>query len=400
MPVVAGAAIIGGATIYSARKAGKSADKAASAQAQAAELQYDISQQQIDLAKEQWNIYKDKVFPLEIEAQKLGIDARELAQQRGELDFGIYEQYYAPMSEQFATEAMEGIEAQPERAAREARLSVDKAFDTEEGMIQRNLERRGVRPGSGAYTSAASDTSLNRAAAKGFSVNRAVELERDRVEDVNFNRKAVALGRQPLAQGAAQGAPGSIPAGLPAAGLAGAGNTAFGAGSQFGSVSRQYGDAASNIMSGGIQLGMGAYDLYNKYKTPSTDFGFNTGGGSNFAAGGGYGTVPGSEQSLMLAEQNMGFAEGGPVQAPTLQRSNAYAEGGQVNGPPGYDKVPASIQSPDGSQYPAQLTDGEYVIPADVVKVMGTGPLDDIIEKARMRKEKANQSPNALRRMH
>lgn len=102
----------------------------------------------------------------------------------------------------------------------------------------------------------------------------------------------------------------------------------------------------------------------------------------------------------MLADQNMGFAEGGPVNAPPML-SRGYAGGGEVSGPPGYDQVPARLTGPDGQQHEAQLTDGEFVIPADVVEVVGTGPLDDIIEKARQRKEKAAQPQHALsRRLH
>lgn len=96
------------------------------------------------------------------------------------------------------------------------------------------------------------------------------------------------------------------------------------------------------------------------------------------------------------------YAEGGLVeQGPQLMRGGMLpGPAGKVNGPPGYDQVPATVRSPDGQQHPTALTDGEYVIPADVVRTVGTGPLDDIIEKARKRKEQGKQSPDALRRMN
>jgi len=376
MSAVTAAVIGGGAMLVSSYMAGKTADKALGQAGDAAALQYDISQQQVDLATEQWSLYKDEIFPLEQRAQEMGIDYQEIGLQQ-------YKDYYAPLSEQFATEAMEGIEAQPERAAREARLSVDQAFDTEEGMMQRNLERRGVRPGSGAYESSIADTSLSRAAAKGFSVNRAVEAERDRVEDVNFNRKAVALGRSPIVSG---GVPG-LSSNAPAYGLAAAGNTAQGAGTQFGNIANTYGGAAGDIASGGIQLGMQAYDMYNKYSTPSVP----TSGYSMAQSQTGTAFAPGS------AAEWAAFKDGGPVNVPELGRGQP-AGGGMVNGPAGVDQVPAYIESSDGVQYPAKLTEDEFVIPADVVRVIGTGPLDDIIEKARNRKEQANQSSNSLTR--
>ena len=373
--VIGGAVIAGGATIYAAKSAAGSADQAYAGADAAARLQHDIAQQQQDLANEQWTMYKDNIYPLELEAQQLGLDYQKLS-------FQQYKDYYKPLGDQFAQEAMEGVEADPERAAREARLSVDQQFDTEEGMMQRNLERRGVRPGSGNYESGIADTSLSRAAAKGFTVNRAVEAERDRVEDVNFNRKAVALGRSPVVGG---GAPG-LSSGAASYGLAAAGNTAQGAGAAYGNIANTYGNAASGIVSGGIQLGTAAYDLYNKYNTPAAPPPATyTGGTAGVSSDVGF-----NPTSMDLTG---GFAEGGEVNVPpTLGR------GGQVNGPPGRDMVPAYVEAQDGTRAPTRLTDNEFVIPADVVAAVGTDTLDDIIESARMRRQKTQQGPNTLTR--
>lgn len=397
---IAASVVVGATSLYSAKKSGDAADDALQAQEDAAARQAAISEQQLEMAKEQWDLYKSDILPLEQEAQKLGISAQELAQQRGELDLKAYQDFYLPLQESFVDSAMEGIEADPERAAREARMNVDQAFDSAEGQMTRDLERRGVRADSGAYDQ---DISLNRAAASGMAVNSAIEGERDRVEDVNFNRQAVALGRQPLATSPTQspGSPG-VTAGTAMVGMGAAGRTAYGAGNQFGGIANTYGNATQGAVSGGIQLGSAAYDLYNKYQTNNnvSNFGFDTGGGSTYAAGGGYGTVPGSQQTNMLAEQNAGFAEGGPVNVPgsppMLTRGNPNP-GGVVSGPPGRDNVPAYIEGNDGAQYPARLQDEEYVIPADVVRDVGTGPLDDIIAKSRERKSKA-QGQNALAR--
>lgn len=388
--VLAASAVIGGATIYSATQMGKAADRSAAAAEAGQQLQFEISQQQIDLATEQWSLYKSKILPYELEQMELGAD-------RAQLDQDIYKQYYAPLQEAFATEAMEGIEADPERAAREARVAVDQAFDTEEGMRQRELERRGVRPGSGAYESGTADTSLARASSKALTVNRAREYERDRAEDINFARKATALGRSP---GMTTGSPGITP-GASAAGLAAAGNTAYGAGSQAAQMAGMYGNATAGAITGGIQLGTQAYDLFNRYKTPAApaggvNIGFNPTSFGSYPspaaqpAGGGVdlGFAPTSFNS---------YAEGGPVMAPELARGG-YAQGGMVEGPPGYDQVPATVRSPDGAPQPAALTAGEYVIPADVVQAVGTDPLDEIVEKARERKMKRLEPPNQLSR--
>jgi hypothetical protein len=396
---ISAAVVVGAASIYGAKKSGDAADRSIDASENAAKQQAKIADEQLALSREQWDLYKTNIFPLEQEAQELGISAQELAQQRGELDLKAYEDYYLPLQEQFVGEAAAGIEADPKRAAREARMNVDQAFDSAEGSMTRDLQRRGVRPDSGAYDQ---DISLNRAAASGMAVNSAIEGERDRVEDVNFNRKATVLGRQPLAANPTQG-PGSpgITAGVATAGMGAAGRTAYGAGQQYGSSANLYGNAAGGAASSAIQLGTAAYDMYNKYAAPSTPY---AGGGgyapvsapvSQWGGGGGGGNYA----SAITPNQTNGLAafnEGGPVNAPELGRA-AYGNGGEVNGPPGVDQVPAYIEGSDGGRAPARLTDNEYVIPADVVEIVGTGPLEDIIMKARDRKQKA-AGQNALAR--
>lgn len=378
--VAAAGVVVGGIT---GSKSAKSADKAAKAADKSADLQYDISQQQVDMAKEQWNLYKSEIFPLEQEAQRLGVDAQQL-------NFDLFQKYYAPLSASFAQDAMEGIKAQPERAARDARLSIDKAFDSEEGIRSRDLQRRGVMPGSGADVAPMGDISLNRAAAKGFAVNRAVEAERDRVEDVNFNRKAVALGRTPLIGG---GAPGVTAAGAQY-GMANAGQTARGAANTFSNLAGTYSSAAGGAVSGGIQLGMQAYDLYNKYKTPTS-----TATPYSSAPVSDWGYTSGNGPSAMFGS-DLAFAEGGPVDVPMMGRGGMQQPnaGGMVNGPPGRDQVPAYIEGGDGSQYPARLQNEEYVIPADVVRRVGTNELDEIIARARGIKTEGKESKHALSR--
>jgi hypothetical protein len=219
------------------------------------------------------------------------------------------------------------------------------------------------------------------------------------VEDVNFNRLGVALGRQPIANNPTQspGRPG-VTAGLATAGYGAAGNTAYGAAGQYGNLGRTYGDATAGIASAGVQLGTAAYDLWNRYQAPAaTNYG-------NYSM-----STPSTNNNPTSMGQPAGwdnvgaYAEGGPVDAPMLGRGNpapgpgAPMPGGRVSGPPGRDRVPAVINSPDGQQYDAALTDNEYVIPADVVRQVGTDPLDRIIEQARANKMKAS-NPNTLSR--
>lgn len=379
---------IGVGALYEGYNAGKQADKALGSQADAARRQADISQQELDLAKEKWSMYKEKVYPMEIEAQKLGLDYKKIA-------FDQYKDYYAPLGNKLAKEAMDGVEAQPERAARDARIAVDSQFDNAEGQQQRNLQRRGVRPGAGNYNSGIADNSLNKAAASAFTVNRAIEGERDRAEDVNFNRMAIALGRTPTAP---SGNP-SINGSAGTLGMGSAGRTAGSSGNAFGDVANTYGNAAAGMASGGIQLGMQAYDLYNKYSAPASSVPTY----QNTPA------APTNFQAPVSTNVDTGFAptafaNGGKVDVPAIEGSNQLSrgqpnpDGGQVNGPSGYDNVPAVVEASDGTQYPAKLTNDEYVIPADVVAAIGTDKLDDIIESTRERKMMMKQPSTALTR--
>ena len=93
-------------------------------------------------------------------------------------------------------------------------------------------------------------------------------------------------------------------------------------------------------------------------------------------------------------------AEGGPIPA-------AYAEGGMLEGPGDgmSDSLAAQI---DGSQ-PAALSQGEFVVPADVVSHLGNGSSDagskrlyammDEVRKARTGTEKQGKEINPERYM-
>lgn len=89
------------------------------------------------------------------------------------------------------------------------------------------------------------------------------------------------------------------------------------------------------------------------------------------------------------------FAQGGIASLPATQR---YLGGGHIEGPGDglSDEVPAMIE---GSQ-PAALSDGEFVVPADVVSGLGNGSTDagakqlyDLI--ARVRQQRTGQTRQA-----
>jgi len=370
--VVAAVATVGVGVVgaYTARSEGSKNRAAAD---RAGDLQAEISGRELDLAEDQWEIYEEQILPLELEAQELGIDAQELAQRRGETEFNVYNDYYRPLQESYAQDAQDGIEGQYDRVARDAADTVDQQYDRDQKMTERALERKGVRPDSGNYKANEQQISFSRAANRANSMNIARENEKDRVEDTNFNRKSVALGRSPVGSAATQspGRPSVNPSSATSllnSAASGYGQTA----NRYTSLANQSSASAASALSGGITAGA---NIYSAFRPQPVNSQFTYEQANNFQ-----GDIPGGP---------IPFADGGPV----LTRGNP---GGEVNGPEGYDKVPAKIDSPDGNTYDARLTDGEYVIPVDVVMAKGTDFFDGLLAK-----HHKPSSPKALsRRTH
>jgi hypothetical protein len=74
-----------------------------------------------------------------------------------------------------------------------------------------------------------------------------------------------------------------------------------------------------------------------------------------------------SSSDIIAKYKQMGFAQGGLA---SLPQSNGYYLGGSTDGMA--DKIPANING----QQPAALSDGEFVMPADVVSHLGNGNSD------------------------
>lgn len=242
---IGGASVIGG--LSSANKASKNAQS-----------QNAILAEQAKLSRDQWNLYRDKILPLEVEAQELGIDARQLAQKRGEDDYELYTEFYRPIQEQFATMAQEGVRDQTERATREAAETVKGQFDNQKSIEQRNLERKGVRPDEGSYRNNERTYGLETAKATAGAVNLARENEGDRVENENFNRMSIASGRAPNGYTPTQ-SPGSNKL-SPSSAVAGLGNAAAGYGNQ----ASAYSSNAGKMIEGGLELA-------SKFSNPASD---------------------------------------------------------------------------------------------------------------------------------
>lgn len=403
------AATIGSAALgyLGAREQGDAIDDAAG-------QNYALGMEQLDFAREQFDLYETQVLPLELEAQQLGIDARQLAQQRGEAEFQMYEDFYRPMQIKMSDIAMEGTEDRTEQATRDAATSVSKEFERAKDVSKRNLERSGVRPDSGRYEATDKQAGLQEAATRSSEINKAREGEQVRQETTNFNMLASATGRAPAPVSASQGAPqpGLSPS-TSAGVMSSAYNTMSNANiSQANAAGLQY-QAGADLLTSGV----GAYSNYLSMN-PSGGGGMTTAAyGSDptanlYAPDGSFGQPIGPQfKNGGLVPK--GYKDGGQVtddpkytqkqnelydkvkKVPLLgyaakwlraqndKKSQAmkdaglnYEDGGVVTGPGGVDNVPALI---DG-RTPARLSSGEYVIPRDVKEAKGTEFFDKLIE--------------------
>ena len=330
MSVVA-AAILTTAAVgaYSSRKARKSGEAAINSQ--------------LELSKAEYETYKTKILPLELEAKQLGITGQQLAVQRGQTDLDLYNDYYVPLQKEMIGEAT-NVEAQYDRVTRDAAMDVDSAFGRQKEIEQRDAERTGLRPDSGRYKGMDRSRELEQAGTRSFAINRAKEGERDRVETTKFNRMATVLGRQPGASAPTQGAPNpNAPSGLSQA---------------YGNQATMYGNQANRDMqSAGDALWTGA-NLYSRFKGGST-------------------TAPSQSPSPFSGQVTSQPSVFNQPQSSGIAGVEGYADGGLVEGRRGVDNVPATINNNE----PAALSDGEFVIPKDVVMKKGTDFFEKMLEQ-------------------
>ena len=399
--------------------AGEGAESQATAMKDSAALQYKAAQENLEFAKEQWDMYETRILPLELEAQGMGIAAQELALQRGEDEYQMYQDYYQPMQVKMSEIAMEGSEDRTEQVTRDAATRVSQEFERSKEVTRRNLSRAGVRPDSGRAEGGERQAGLSEAATRSGEVNRAREGEQVRQETSNFNMLGAATGRAPAPyaptqQGGQAGLNPSQTAAMIGNANTAAGNSSLTAANAAGLQYATYGNMASGAMQG-VSSGISAYNAlpssgggspssYNMAQTQTgtaqapgsqaefdafTDGGLvpRKGGYVNTYADGGKVEKGDKKDSaaVQAAKENtglIGFAarwlgdHKKKMDEQIRRDTGNYADGGQVSGAPGVDNVPAVI---DG-QEPAKISSGEYVIPTDVVAAKGTEFFDKLLE--------------------
>ena len=383
---VVGSAVLG---YVAADNAADSADAQTAAGERNAVTAAQVSRDQLDFAKEQWTSYQTNILPMEMEAQQLGISGQELALQRGQDDYQMYTDWYKPMAEQMNQLAIDGVKPRYMQVTRDAAANVDTQFSREEDMQKRDMQRAGIDPRSGRAQAGSNDMSARRATSRALAMNTATENETNRVEDLGFNRLAVATGRTPLGSQPSQnaGSPRMDSSGVTSA-YSNVGNTYQNASNQNYSNAANYGNTAAGSMQAGISTAANLYSMSrNNGNSGVQQPNMFVPGNNSFN----YDQVNNFQGNMTPEAFGPQYKDGGMVGV-TRPR---YANGGVVNGAPGVDQVPATI---DGQQ-PARISSGEYVIPADVVSIKGVEFFDKLLDRYHAGPAPAHkQNMNGIRR--
>jgi hypothetical protein len=375
----------------------KSGEMMAMIAAQAAQQEYQLGEQQLQWAKDVWN----KEQPLVTEAEQTQIalaKEQEQSMQQSQAEsramWDMYQQYYAPLEAQVATQVQDWASPQA-MAVTTGQAQANVAEQTAQGVntAKEALFNYGVNPDSpelaGLYIGA------NTMGAAGEAAAGTTAAQNLRMQQMQLEQAAAGQGQNIAGQSGqfTQVATGAGQAGAGAAsGAAGTSQSNLATGSSaFTAPVNWYNSGATNMGVYTNAVNQFNQQQYNMAALSAQELGGAMQGIGNIA---GEFLMPGSGFNPMhFATKGgpIGFQEGGGV-----ANGNGNGKTGlppPPNGTPG-GFVPASA-SPSGGQetddVDAKLTVGEFVIPKDVVAVRGTDYYYKDIDKARQMSQSNSQ---------
>jgi hypothetical protein len=326
---------------------------AAVSEAQAKEMA-ELAREQLEWSKTQWAEQKEIIDPLIAQQIDFGQQQFDTAQQ----DRQRYEELYQPIEEDYLTRAQEWDSPERrKREAAEAQVEVAAQFEAQRQNALRRLEGYGVDPSQTRNHALDLGVRVEEAKAKALAGTRA----RDQAEREGMGMlgETINVGRGLPSQG------------LQYSGQALAANTAAQQGSQaWQQAANAIGSPTEYYAGSGNALGNQANALGSQYNAQIGQYNANAA------------TSPWNYVSQALGGGiGFQFAEGGEA---------AAIPDGSVQGPGG----------PTDDAIPANLSDGEYVIPADVVMRKGTEFFDKLITKTKeeqmQREEQAQVGREAM----
>ncbi|CAB5220288.1 hypothetical protein UFOVP236_19 [uncultured Caudovirales phage] len=300
-----------------------------------------VGLEQIALGREQLQYQKERAAQTDAITSRLvnsNADLMDTQRRVADSEYKRYQDTYVPIENQIADEAKNfDTEATRERYASTASADVAQAFRGAAGQTLRAQSRMGLRPSADAFAAVNSKLSANEAGAKAAAMTGARYNARDTGLQLKMN--AVNIGKG-LPGTAANAASGSVNASNSAGGLTFGANQSYNSGA---ASANSFTNTGLNFMNSAAQ----GYSNISNYGLQS------------------YGMT---SQQMAAMINGAGAAFGG------------RADGREVEGP-GHVSGPGTGIS---DSIPARLSDGEYVIPADVVKHKGVEFFDKLLDKYHM----------------
>jgi len=320
----------------------------------------EIAQEQIALAREQGidaKADRQRLLDLTQESNTRQQAIADAQEKRSQEYYDDYKTNYAPLGQKLAKQADEfSTEAARNRIAGQAGADVAQAFTNVEGQQLRSAARYGIgRPNANSFAAVNNQMLANKAGAIAGAQTNAGFAARDQATNMLTNATNVGKGLPGFAQGASALASGANSAGAGAviSGQGAINQTAMVPVSTYGAAVGSN-NAAANILNTGFS------NQFNNWATQ----GQQTGAMLNFAG------------AMLGGRANGGYTTTNDYGVKGF--GSAYSDGGSHKG---------QVQGPGtgiSDDIPARLSNGEYVIPADVVKRKGVEFFDKLLEKYHM----------------
>jgi hypothetical protein len=322
---------------------------------EAALKQAEIGQGMVDFLKESWGENKVRLEKLDAENQKSIEQNRRLAdaaEARSNDAYTFYKEKGRPVIEQTLKDSQDfDSESNIEKARGQASSDIQSSMDKQQAGQQRMLTRMGINPNSSKFAAVNQQLTAQKALATAGAMNQAGE-----------NRKLMGIQLRQQA--------GNLASGMPAQsmGFAGQSSGMGGAAASIGNAGMATRMAAQGQMTSGMasasqQFGSASSNLNNLYSNQLNAHSMDQQADQSAMSGIG-----------ALAGMAMMMADGGEV------GGRDGRSGGRIRGPGNgiSDEVPA-VNGNTGQ--PILLSNGEYIIPADVVRKVGEDKFDILIKK-------------------
>jgi len=309
-----------------------------------AELGFATAMEQLSWAREQWGQQQELIYSVLDVQMPIMMEQWEMSKTQWEdsrKDRARYEELFWPIEEDLIAE-FENY-ASPERMELEAGRAgadVTRAFQAQRENAQRQLESYGIDPSQTRSQALDANMRAQEAAAQAGAENMA----RQRVEDTGraLRGEAINIGR---------GMPAQVAQSTALAQSGGQGAAGIGQGA-IGGYSNAFGTAAGAMGSPTQWMGQGNQGISNAMSGMNSMYQNQLAGWNAQQAN--------SPWNIALNAAGMGLGY-------------FAAEGGAIDGPGG----------PKDDAIPAKLSDGEFVIPAEVVERKGTEFFDKLVSKTR-----------------